>query len=193
MARPGDTVSAGQVLARLESVALETLQMDMLQASNELAFADRLLAHREKLENAISGRILLETIASRQQKASPLQRRLAKASLAGTDPTTAGRGVAPAASPIRSLTVTTPIAAASSRRAHVRAGEIVEPTEHLYHIVDTSELWATAQVLESDPCWPIRPGLPVTVKLDAIPDRVFTAQIEYVGLVGRSVKAHARM
>jgi cobalt-zinc-cadmium efflux system membrane fusion protein len=185
LAHPGDAVAAGQELARLESVALETLQMEMLQASDELAFADRLLAHREKLENAISGRILLETVAARQQKASQFSVAWQKLRSLGLTHEQLDQ-VRSSGRPIRSLAVTTPIAGVVSE-AHVRVGEIIQPIEHLYHIVDASELWATAQVLESD-LRTIRLGLPVKVKLDAHPDRLFTAQIEYIGLTVDPVK-----
>lgn len=179
LARPGDTVVAGQELARLESADLETLQTDMLQASSELALADRLVAHREKLESAISGRTLLETNATRLQKASEFSVAWQKLRSLGLKHDQLQQ-VRSSGQPIRSLAVTTPISGVISE-ASIRAGEIVEPSEILYRIVDSRTLWAMAQVLESDlPA--IRLGLPVTVKLDAIPERVFPGHIEYIGL-----------
>ena len=50
LVRPGETVRAGRELARIESMELESLQLDLLRAAGEVDLAKRLVRQRQGLE-----------------------------------------------------------------------------------------------------------------------------------------------
>ena len=179
LARPGDPVAAGQALATIESVELETLQLDMLQSYETFTLAQRLLAHRESIGSAVSGRVLLETRAERNRRAAQFSIAWQRLRSLGLSPAQLDR-VRDSGEPVATLAVTSPVAGVVSE-ADVHVGQMVTPTEHLYHILDRSHLWIVAEVLESDsPA--MRLGLPARVTIDALPKAAFTGEIEYLGL-----------
>ena len=179
LARPGDAVVAGQALATIESVELETLQLEMLQSYETFTLAQRLLTHRESIGSAVSGRVLLETRAERNRRAAQYSIAWQRLRSLGLTPAQL-ESVRNSGEPVATLAVTSPIAGVVSE-ADVRVGQMVMPTEHLYHILDRSHLWIVADVLESDsPA--MRLGLPARVSIDALPKATFAGEIEYLGL-----------
>ena len=58
---------------------------------------------------------------------------------------------------------------------------IVQPTEHLYHIVDPSRVWIVAKVLEAD-AGKVKVGLPVEAMFAALPGQVFKSTVDHVEL-----------
>ncbi|MBX9789056.1 MAG: efflux RND transporter periplasmic adaptor subunit [Pirellulales bacterium] len=178
LARPGDSVATGQPLATIESVELESLQLEMLQSFETYTLAQRLLAQRESAGSAMSGRVLLETRAERNRRAAQYSiawQRLRSLGLSGQQL----EQVRSSGQPLATFAVTSPIAGVVSE-ADVRVGQMVTPTQHLYHILDRSHLWAVADVMESD-IPSMRLGLPVRVSIDALPAAGFTGELEYIG------------
>lgn len=181
LVRPGDEVREDQVLARVKSLELETLESQLLQASAEHDLAARVLDQRETLfaGGALPQRDLFMARATHREKSAELGLLLAKLRAVGlsredlTD-------VILTKEPVRSLPITSPIDGAISL-ADVRVGQTVEPHDHVFHLVDRSGLAIVGEVLESD-VWRVRDGLPVRIVLASFPDAPLTGKIEHVGL-----------
>lgn len=59
------------------------------------------------------------------------------------------------------------------------AGQRFMPGEALYEIADLSKVWLLADVFEQD-LGMIHPGQPVTIRIDAYPDKVFNGKVAFV-------------
>ena len=70
LVRPGETVAAGQELARVVSVELESLQLSLLQAQAEVDLARKLVEQRTALdqEGVIAGKMLAEAEADARRE-----------------------------------------------------------------------------------------------------------------------------
>lgn len=181
LVRPGETVEAGRELARIESMELESLQLDMLRAAGEVDLAQRLLRQRESLEaeGVIPGKTLLETRAAAAQRTAELNIAEAKLRALGIDGETLRR-LRAGGEPMRFVSITSPVAGVVTH-ADVRIGQAVKPTDHLYHVVDPSRLWIVGEVLESDVRY-LKKGQPVSARFAAYPDRPFEGVIDHVQL-----------
>lgn len=180
LVQPGDRVTAGQELARVESSALVALQQDMLRASSELSLAEQLLKQRKELGAAlITGKLLLETQTTRDSKALELGIVRQKLQTIGLTTEQLAEVLA-SGRPLRRLAIRSPIAGIVSE-ADVRLGQIVEPTEHLYHIVDASQVWIVADVLESDSA-AVKEGAFAKMTCNAVPDETFQGRIADVAI-----------
>lgn len=177
MVKPGETIDAGQELARIESLEVETLQLTMLQAGEELALAERLLQQRRPLaeKGAIAGKAVLEAETELRQKR--VQLALAQKKLMALGLTEeALQEVRTSGEPIASISVTSPI---SGMVVHsdLRIGQFVDTEQHLFNIVDHSRVLAVGEVLETD-AWQVEPGLAVEVGFPALRDRSFIGTID---------------
>lgn len=181
LVRPGDDVREGDVLARVKSLELETLESQLLQVSAEHDLAARVLDQRETLaaSGALPKRDLIVARATHREKSAELALIMAKLRAVGlsNDDLT---NVILTKEPVRSLPITSPIDATVSL-ADVRVGQTVEPHDHVFHLVDRSGLAIIGEVLESD-VWRVREGLPVRIVLASFPDSPLTGKIEHVGL-----------
>jgi hypothetical protein len=65
--------------------------------------------------------------------------------------------------------------------ADVRIGQLVRPTDHLYHVVDPTTLWIVGDVLESDVRF-LEKGQPLKATFTAIPEAAFPGHIDHLGL-----------
>lgn len=178
---PGETVVAGQPLARVESLELENLQLRALHASAELGLAERLLAQREKLVALGSApeRELVESRTQVRQRSAELaisRQKLRAIGLTGND----FDRLLDTGQPVRTISITSPVNGVISE-ADVRIGQIVQPVDHLYHIVDHSRLWLAGKALEAD-AGQLREGMPVEVTFESLPERVFESSIAHLDL-----------
>jgi cobalt-zinc-cadmium efflux system membrane fusion protein len=178
---PGETVVVGQALARVESLELENLQLRALQASAELSLAERLLAQREKLVALGSApeREVLESRTQVRQRSAELAILRQKLRAVGLTEDHFDR-LLETAQPVRTISITSPINGVVSE-ADVRIGQIIQPAEHLYHIVDYSRLWLAGKALEAD-AGRLREGMPVQLTFASLPDRVFESTIAHLDL-----------
>ena len=93
LVRPGETVAAGQELARMTSMELASLQLALLQARGEAALARKLVDQKAALDQqgVIAGKSLLEAQATLAEKSAALEIARQKAGVARTgqdgDPT----------------------------------------------------------------------------------------------------------
>jgi cobalt-zinc-cadmium efflux system membrane fusion protein len=181
LVRPGDEVRQGQVLARVKSLELETLESQLLQASAEHDLAARVLDQRATLfaSRALPEKDLFAARATHREKTAALALIAAKLRAIGLSSETLAE-VLRTKEPVRSLPIVSPIDGDVSL-ADVRVGQMVEPIDHVFHLVDRSELSIVGEVLESD-VWRVREGMPARIVLASFPDAPLVGKIEHVGL-----------
>jgi RND family efflux transporter MFP subunit len=181
LVRPGEAVEAGQELARIESLELETLQLDMLRATTEIALANHTVEQREKLFQAgnIPERRLLESRAIRQQRIAELEIVRRKLLALGLDERTLNE-VLKTGKTVRTIPIVSPRKGFISA-ADVRTGEFIDPSHHLYHIVDLSSVWVFGEVLETD-SYGMEVELPVQLTFAALPGQSFHGHIHHIDL-----------
>ena len=150
LVRPGETVAPGQQLARVRSAELDSLQLRMLQALTEARLAHKLVEQRTTLsqQGVVAGKNLIEA-------QSTLTQRLAELEICRQKLLTLGVGaddirrVQESGQPLAYAAISSPIGGIITH-ADVRVGQVVEPTDHLYHVVNPTRLWIVGEVLESD-------------------------------------------
>jgi cobalt-zinc-cadmium efflux system membrane fusion protein len=148
--RPGDFVEAGQVLAEVDSLELRSLRQEFQMYQAQLELTGKLLTGVERAAGvgSIPGQRLVEAETAHRQNENALTVLRAKAAglhvpeelLSASSANDANRLTLPIQSPIRGAIV----------HADVAIGKVVEPTEHLFEIVDTSQVWLRMGVLEQD-------------------------------------------
>ncbi len=181
LVQPGETVSAGQPLAHIESMELESLQLAMLQAASEVDLAERLVTQRRSLdaEGAIAGKSLLEAESTLAEKTAEFRIAEEKLRTLGIGGKTL-QAIRTSGQPLRSIPLTSPISGIITH-ADVRIGQVVKTTDHLYHVVNPSQVWIVGEVLESDVCH-LDKGQSVAARFGAYPDRKFAGVIDHVRL-----------
>lgn len=179
--RPGDAVAAGQVLAELDCLALNTLQADYQKALNEEDLSSKLLASATAAvqSGALPGQRLIEVQTTHRQNLNSLQVLRAKAEGLGISMKTLDTAIAEDASPPR-LRLLSPTAGVVVH-ADIAVGKFIEPTEHLLEIVDTSKVWIQVGVLEKD-LYRVQEGQSVRLTFNALPRERFEAKITKLGL-----------
>ena len=181
LVRPGETVKAGQELARIVSMELEAIQLAMLQAASELDLAQRLVGQRRGLdaEGVIAGKSVLEAETTLAQKTAELritEEKLRALGIGGETPKT----IRTSGRTLRFVSITSPVAGIITH-ADVRVGQVVKTTDHLYHVVDPSRVWIVGEVLESD-VRHLDKGQPVAARFAAYPQKQFDGVIDHVRL-----------
>ncbi|HEX5060350.1 MAG TPA: efflux RND transporter periplasmic adaptor subunit [Kofleriaceae bacterium] len=169
LAKPGDTVKAGQVLAELASpelaqgraeVGAAHSRVDVARANAErkrkLA-ADRLIPERELIEAEAA---LTEAEAAYKVTASSLQK------FGG-------------ASGDSALALKSPIAGTVIDRSVVM-GQLADPSKTLFRVGDLSTLWLHAHVFERDAVR-VQPGRTATATFAALPGKSTEATIKWIG------------
>ncbi|NUQ63033.1 MAG: efflux RND transporter periplasmic adaptor subunit [Pirellulales bacterium] len=179
LVRPGETVAPGQELARVVSPDLESLQLAMLRAQAEVDLARRLVDQRTALDQQgiVAGKSLLETQASLAEKSASLQIARQKLLALGLD-SAAIEKLRQTGQTLRYVSITSPRGGVITH-ADVRVGQIVSPTDHLYHVVDPSRLWIVGDVLESDVHY-LKKGQQVAAGFAALPGKRFAGVIDHL-------------
>ena len=181
LVRPGETVTAGQELARVASMELEAIQLAMLQAASEVDLAERLVQQQRGLdaEGVIAGKGVLEAETTLAQKRAELHIAQEKFRALGIDGNTI-KTIRASGRPLRFVSITSPIGGIITH-ADVRIGQVVKTTDHLYYVVDPSRVWIVGEVLESD-VRHLKKGQPVTARFAAYPHRRFEGEIDHIQL-----------
>jgi membrane fusion protein, heavy metal efflux system len=180
-ARPGQTVAAGQPLAEVESVELESLQLELLNAQNDVQLSTRVVAGMEEAapQGAIPEASLLEARKKHQTNLNALEVARSKWGILGlsadllTDLLREKKPLAP------TLTVRTPIRG-TVIHADLAVGKVVEPAEHLFEVVDLTTVWVQINVLEQD-MHRLAVGQPMELRLTAYPNEVFKGAVQVKG------------
>ncbi len=179
-ARPGQAVEAGEVLAEVESLELETLQQDILAADNEARLAAKVVAVLEGAGGAVAAQDLLEARSRHRQHLAALEVGKAKWAALGLPADGLAallKGGKPSA---LVLPVLSPVAG-TVLHADLAVGRVVEPAEHLFEVADVSRVWVRVDVLERD-LHLARAGQEVELRLPALPGEAFRARLGVVGL-----------
>lgn len=177
-AKPGVSVEKGQVLASIESLELESLQVELLKIDTQLNLLQRLAKQQKQLADTggIRGDIYLATESKLRKKRAEYE--IAKRKLAGwglEDKSIAG--VLKSGETVDAIKLTSPIAGVVE---HVNAqpGQMVQSTDHLFDVVNRSTVYLVGEVLEAD-AHLVRTGTPVTVTFAGLPDEKFTGRISH--------------
>lgn len=181
LVRPGETVAPGQELARIASTELASLQLTLLQARAEAALARKLVGQRSVLDQQgmIAGKTLLEAQATLAGKSAALEISRQKLKSLGLNEATIEK-VEQDGQPLKHESITSPIRGIITH-ADVRIGQLVRPTDHLYHVVDPAILWIVGDVLESDVRF-LKKGQAIKATFAAIPETTLRGHIDHLGL-----------
>jgi cobalt-zinc-cadmium efflux system membrane fusion protein len=178
---PGQPVRAGDVVAEVKSLDLDTLQLDALTAQTELGLNEKLVKElRTSVEaGAAAGQSLIDAEAKLAQAKNSLavarSKWLAVGLAADSFDALLKRGKA---DPGLTLPVRTPVGG-TVIHAELTTGKVVEPIEHLAEVADLSTVWVRVGVLEKD--FPrVAVGTPVDVRLTAHPGEVFRTSVSAV-------------
>jgi RND family efflux transporter MFP subunit len=168
-ARPGDRVRRGQVVAEVESLELEDLRRELLDAQNDVRLSTKALARFDdpNVGGAIPERTQLQARSRHRQNLVALdfaRRKLLAVGLSA-DAVAAvadGRSPGPLAVPVVSPLDGTVVAAFAG------VGQVVEPLARLLEVVELSRVWVQVRVLEKDLPRVAR-GSPVAVRVAGSP------------------------
>lgn len=179
-AQPGQVVEAGEVLAEVESAELEILQLEIVSSQNQLKRSEELLQTMKGSPGVIAGRTLQDAeLQVRQSRNELLVAKAKWAALDLSEPSGDSTGTRKQATKV-TLPVRSPIRG-TVVHADLSVGKVVERGEHLFEIVDTSEVWAKIGVLEKD-LSRVKAGQGVSIRLGAFADEEFRTAIETVGV-----------
>ena len=181
--KPGQAVSAGDVLAEVQSLELENLQLELLNAANDTALSERLLKQQEILsrEGVIAGRDFLEATATHTENKIALRvARLKLMSLGWSEEDLDDFVRVASSTSTRPVRITSPISGVVIH-ADLTIGKVVEPNEHLFEIVDASSVWVKLGILEKD-IQRVAVRQPVDLQLAAYPNRTFRCKVQVKNL-----------
>lgn len=180
LAEVGDVVRSGQVLARVDSIALGEAIVEFLQAKARAELA------RETFERERG--LFADRISSQQEMlAAQAAAREADAALRGAEEHLHLLGISD--DHVRSLGYDQPRASIYEVRApfagtiverHITLGEIVEPQSQLFQIADLSRLWVWIDVFERDLAR-VHLGDDVELHVEAFPGSAFEGKLVYLG------------
>jgi cobalt-zinc-cadmium efflux system membrane fusion protein len=176
----GQQVKAGQEIARVSSLELQTMQLDLLKADLELRLTEDTLGRLRKMQESVAARKLWETESRRnvlRQTAETLGRKLLALGLsAGQLDALRGRQEL-----VRSLPVRATISGRVARFDRA-LGQALKAEEVLFEVHDLSEPLIQGFVAESDLIH-VRPGQRARVRLTADPAFVGDAAVLRSGRV----------
>jgi RND family efflux transporter MFP subunit len=166
-AEPGQPVTRGQTLARLDSSALtdayNSARSAAASARSALAVAEREAARQETLVKA--GAVAQRNVETAQQSVVSARATLAQAQAQ----------VASAEKQLAYTTVTAPFSGVVSERP-VSAGDVVQPGTSLYTVVDPSSLQLEAAI-PAEQLAALKVGSPVGFTITGYGDRTFKGSI----------------
>jgi len=180
---PGQTVEAGTVLAEVQSLELDQLQLELRAAQTEQRLAAENLRQLEEAgrEGAVSAQTLQDARSRQRETTNALEiarRKLLALDVAAADVERLLRD--PKAAPIVTLPVKALIGGAITH-ADTRVGQVIEPSNHLFGINDLSTVWLQLDILERDLSRVAR-GQPVTVRWEGTAPTQGTVQRVGIGL-----------
>jgi RND family efflux transporter MFP subunit len=179
--RPGEKVRQGQPLADVQSLELENLQLELLNAQNDIKLSAANLAQFEKAAQSVAEQQILEARSKHQENINNLEIARRKLLSLGIDATFLDQlQTKPNTKQLQTLPILSPISG-EVVHAEVQVGQVIQPTEHLIDVVDLSAVWVQISVLEKD--WPrIEVGQQVELRLSAYPGEVLRGSVQVKGL-----------
>ncbi|MBI3467212.1 MAG: efflux RND transporter periplasmic adaptor subunit [Planctomycetes bacterium] len=181
LCRPGDLVEAGQVLAEIESLELENEQLELIQFKLELQLARQTLERAESLggKGIVPERDVRAAQTIKVEKSTALEVTKRKLAGLGLREETL-KEVLRTEKPVRILPIHSPVTGIVIH-CDETPGRIVEPTEHLFEILDLSTVWVKGMVVEAE-TYRLKQGQPVRVSLAGVPGKLLEGKIDYIAL-----------
>ena len=175
---PGQVVRAGDIVAEVRSLDLETLQLDVLTAGTEIALAEKLVGGLTATADAGAGSG--QAVADAELALAQARNRLAVAeskwlALGLTQADFDALARRRTATPGLTLPVRVPVGG-TVVHAELTVGQVVEPADHLAEVTDLSTVWVRVGVLEKD-LRRVAVGTPVEFRFSAAPDEVVRATV----------------
>ncbi|KRT73879.1 MAG: CzcB family heavy metal efflux protein, cobalt-zinc-cadmium resistance protein CzcB [Deltaproteobacteria bacterium CSP1-8] len=173
----GDTVVAGQVLARLDSVELGEALSEYYKARSRIALARSNLDRIKSLvEKKIAARKeILQAETEYQTAMSELHADEERLRLYGLSPSEFEEHIEEKRI---LLPVHSPIAGVVTEK-HTIVGELADPSKNLFTVTDLSSVWVLVDINEKDLA-KIGRGRPAAVKVGAFPESVFRGRVTYI-------------
>jgi RND family efflux transporter MFP subunit len=186
-AQPGDRVSRGETLARLDSASLtdayNSARSALSSARNNLAVAEREAQRQRTLEKA--GAVAQRNVETAEQTAVQSQAAVVQAQAQ----------LAAAEKQLAYTVVTAPFAGVVSDRP-ISAGDVVQPGTALYSVVDPSSLQLEAAI-PAEQLGALKVGSPVDFRITGYADRTFRGLISRINPSAdpttRQVKVYAEI
>ncbi len=165
---PGEVVVANQLLAEIESTELTKLQLDLLEARNRWELSAGTLARIRPLVNsdALPGRELIQAEAAHRENEVAIgigKNRLRRLRLSDAEIERLLR----TKKPLQTLPILSPLAGISTH-TDLALGKVVEPTDHLFEVLDLDSVAVRIDVLERDLA-AVRPGQVVELSVNSFP------------------------
>lgn len=180
-ARPGERVAAGATLAEIHSAEFENLQLELLNAQNDVRLSQQLLLELERGGVNVAEQTLADAENRQRQHQQALANARSKWFSLGLDDAALERLLSGAtAGRMASLPVRSAIAG-TIVHADLSVGKIVEPNEHLFEIVDLTTILARIDVLESE-LGHVATGMKVELRLTSYPQQSIPATVHIAGL-----------
>lgn len=183
-AKLGDTVSAGQILATVDSVEVGESSAAYHQASSQLVVAKSEFERAEKLyaEQIVAQKEFLRARGEYERARAVQAAALDKLRLMAVKPSNAATSTLPVTAPFAGTII----------EKHAVIGELTQPDKPLFTLADLSTVWIEANLYEKDLAR-IRPGSEAIVTVSAYPDERFKGRLAYVSATvereSRTVKA----
>lgn len=178
---PGQRVTAGQVLAEVESLDFETLQLQLLNAVNDEKLASKVVKSLAPLESiqAVAAKDVFEARSKLEESQNAVdiaRSKLRNLGLTGDEVSRLENGSA--AQLKRQLPVLSPIAG-TIVHSDLSVGRVIEPSEHLFEVVDLTKVWVRISVLEKD-LHRVAVGQQVRLTLAAFPKEVIEGKVTVI-------------
>lgn len=181
--RAGDVVAAGQALATVESLALETIQLELITARAEHDLAARTFARIDALASAqvAALRDRSEARARLEQTQGAVDVAAAKLRSLGITEAVVGRLLADADRPLTAVVVVASPIAGTIMHVDTTVGDVVQTNEHLFEIIDLTAVRAEIDVLERDVAT-VGSGQAVELTFPAWPDERVVTTVAATGV-----------
>ena len=179
--RAGEVVEAGQALADIKSVELENLQLELLTARTEGRLLAQMLSSLIDISGSgsVSDQTLMQGRNKQQQNLDLQEIARSKWASLGLRPDDLERLFRTGKPVVSSLAVRSPVAGTVTH-ADLNVGKVIEPTEHLFEVVDLSTVWVKIGVLDRD-MQRVNESQEVELTFPAYPSEVFRAKVQVKG------------
>lgn len=173
----GDTVAAGQVLARLDSVELGGALSEYYKDRSRMGLAK---ANMERIRTLVEKKIA----ARKEILQAETEYQTAKSELHADEERLKLYGISPPEYEEHMeekrilLPVHSPIAGVVTGK-HITVGELADPSKNLFTVADLSSLWVMVDINEKDLAR-IDKGRPAAVKVGAFPETVFRGRVTFI-------------
>lgn len=175
-AKPGQEVTRGQLLAEVQSPALDVLQMEFLAAVNNFALSSATLERTTGLAQAevVAGRDLTEAISINRQNQYALEIARNKLRSIGFSAEQL-EALSSRGETVRALPIVSPNDGVIIH-SDLMVGKVVRPTEHLFEVINLAEVDLLVDVLEAD-LHRVQPSQSVEFVSTSYPEKVFRGTV----------------